>query len=50
MLRDEDVIVEAREIAGAIVAADPDLHEHPMLAEQVRRLDESEQAAFLEKA
>jgi ATP-dependent DNA helicase RecG len=50
VLRDEDVIVEAREIAGAIVAADPDLHEHPMLAEQVRRLDESEQAAFLEKA
>ncbi len=50
VLRDEDIIVEAREIATAIVAEDPDLTEHPTLAEQVHRLDESEQAAFLEKA
>jgi ATP-dependent DNA helicase RecG len=50
VLRDEDVIVAAREAAGALVGEDPDLTGHPELAEAVRRLDESEQADFLEKA
>jgi ATP-dependent DNA helicase RecG len=50
VLRDEDVILEAREVAAALVAEDPDLSDHPDLARQVRRLHEAEQADFLEKA
>jgi ATP-dependent DNA helicase RecG len=50
VLEHEEVIVAAREVAATIVAADPDLSEHPRLAEEVRRLDESEQADFLGKA
>ena len=50
VLRDEDVIVDAREAATEVVAADPDLATHPVLAAAVRRLDESEQADYLEKA
>jgi hypothetical protein len=42
--------VAARGVAATIAAADPDLSEHPRLAEEVRRLDESEQADFLGKA
>ena len=49
VLRDEDVILEAREVAAALVAEDPDLSDHPDLARQVRRLHEAEQADFLEK-
>jgi ATP-dependent DNA helicase RecG len=45
----EDVIAEAREVASRVLADDPDLRAHPVLAEEVRRLDESEAAAFLEK-
>ncbi len=50
VLRDEDVILEAREVATTLVAEDPDLSAHPDLAVQVRRLHEAEQADFLEKA
>jgi ATP-dependent DNA helicase RecG len=50
VLRDEDVIVEAREVAADLVAADPDLAGHPDLAAEVRRLHDAEQADFLEKA
>jgi len=50
VLRDEDVITEARELATAVVAADPELRDTPELARQVRRLDESDQAEFMEKA
>jgi ATP-dependent DNA helicase RecG len=49
VLDHEDVIAEAREVAAQVLAADPDLRDHPVLAEEVRRLDESEAAAFLEK-
>jgi ATP-dependent DNA helicase RecG len=50
VLEHEEVIVAAREVAAAIVGGDPDLREHPRLAEEVRRLDETEQADFLGKA
>jgi ATP-dependent DNA helicase RecG len=50
VLRDEDVIAQAREVAAEIVADDPDLTGHRDLAAQVRRLHEAEQADFLEKA
>jgi ATP-dependent DNA helicase RecG len=50
VLEHEDIIVEARESASEIVANDPDLSGHRDLAQRVRRLHESEQAEYLEKA
>jgi len=50
VLEHEDVIVEAREVAAQVVAADPTLATHPDLARQVRRLHDADQADFLEKA
>ena len=44
-----DVIAEAREAAGTVVAADPDLVGHPLLAAEIQRLEESDQADFLDK-
>jgi ATP-dependent DNA helicase RecG len=49
VLRDEEVIVEARQAASDLVADDPALEHHPRLAEQVRRLHEADQADFLER-
>jgi ATP-dependent DNA helicase RecG len=48
VLRDEDVIERARAAATAHLAADPDLSGVPELARAVRRLEESEQADYLE--
>jgi ATP-dependent DNA helicase RecG len=50
VLDHEDEIVEARQVASAVVAADPTLSGHPDLAAAVRRLDDSRQADYLEKA
>ncbi len=50
VLRDEDLIVDAREAATELIAKDPRLAAQPALAAAIRRLDESEQADFLEKA
>ena len=50
LARDEDLIVAARTEAADIVAADPTLADHPMLAEQVAALVRDEQAEYLEKA
>jgi len=49
VLEHGDVIAEAREAAAALLAEDPTLEGHPPLAHEVRRLEESEQADFLEK-
>lgn len=44
---DGEVITEARADAGELLAADPDLSVHPVLAEAMqRRLDESDRAAL----
>jgi ATP-dependent DNA helicase RecG len=48
VLRDEDVIERARAAATAHLAGDPDLAGSPALADAVRRLEDSEQAEFLE--
>ena len=48
VLRDEDVIERARAAATAHLATDPDLSASPALAEASRRLEESEQAEYLE--
>ncbi len=50
VIRDEDVILEAREEAVALVAADPDLGEHPVLAGALRARLDPERAEFLDRA
>ncbi|HXW88077.1 MAG TPA: ATP-dependent DNA helicase RecG [Streptosporangiaceae bacterium] len=50
LLRDEDLIGEARAEAVELVGADPALAGEPGLAAAVRALTDAEQTAFLEKA
>ncbi|MEJ2858272.1 MULTISPECIES: helicase-related protein [unclassified Saccharothrix] len=50
LLRDEDVIAQARIVATEVVDADPDLAEHPGLAGLVAGLLDEERAEYLEKA
>ncbi|HUR13799.1 MAG TPA: ATP-dependent DNA helicase RecG [Mycobacteriales bacterium] len=50
VLRDEELILEAREEAGTLVAADPDLSAHPAMRAAVAVLLDAERAAYLEKA
>src|SRR4051812_17550647 len=49
LLRDEELISAARADAAGIVAADPTLAEHPLLAAQVAALVDDDQAEYLEK-
>jgi ATP-dependent DNA helicase RecG len=49
LLRDEELIVAARAEAADIVAADPTLAAHPLLAAQVAALVKDDQAEYLEK-
>jgi len=50
LLRDEDIITDARVAAQGFVDADPDLEKHPGLAGMVATLLTEERAEFLEKA
>jgi ATP-dependent DNA helicase RecG len=50
VLRDEDVIATARDLAQQLVAADPHLETNPALAAAVAVLEQAEQADFLEKS
>ncbi len=50
LLRDEELILQAREEAVALVDADPELTGNPALAAQVAALVEDERADYLEKA
>ena len=50
LLRDEDVIVEARGAAVTVVDADPELAGHPALRAAVEAIIDAERAQFLEKA
>ncbi len=50
LLRDEDLIEQAREDVDAVLTADPDLSDHPDLAAALERLAEEERAAYLEKS
>jgi ATP-dependent DNA helicase RecG len=50
LLRDGDLIAQAREEASKVVDADPALADQPALAEAVRALVDAEQTTFLEKA
>jgi ATP-dependent DNA helicase RecG len=49
LLRDEDVIAQARDDARAVVDADPSLEENPGLAAAVAALSRDDRADFLEK-
>ena len=49
LLRDEDLILAAREDAFAIVAADPGLRQHPALRQVIGSALDDEQAAYLER-
>jgi ATP-dependent DNA helicase RecG len=50
LLRDEDVIADARKEASDIVDADPGLARHPALAAQVAELLDEDRADYLQKA
>jgi ATP-dependent DNA helicase RecG len=50
VLRDEKTIVEAREAAIALLAADPGLDQAPELRQRVTELQESRQSDFMEKS
>jgi ATP-dependent DNA helicase RecG len=49
VVRDGDVIEQAREAAHAVVAADPELASHPDLVAAIRALEDTEQADYLER-
>ncbi|GAB3984294.1 ATP-dependent DNA helicase RecG [Actinoallomurus acanthiterrae] len=49
LLKDEDIIKEARAEAGALVEQDPELTEHPALAAELAALIDEERAEYLEK-
>lgn len=49
VLRDEELIVKARELAIALIAHDPTLATHPRLAAEVNELRAEEQSAFMDK-
>jgi ATP-dependent DNA helicase RecG len=49
LLRDEDLILAAREDAFAIVGADPGLEQHPALRGVIASALDDEQAAYLER-
>jgi ATP-dependent DNA helicase RecG len=49
VVRDIEVVQDARTLAGEIVATDPTLSGHPVLARRVLTLREGESAAYLEK-
>ena len=50
LLTDEELIMQAREEAVAVVASDPSLDAHPVLAAAVAEIVDAERADFLEKA
>ncbi|CAB4740935.1 unannotated protein [freshwater metagenome] len=49
VLRDEDLIEEARRVATELIANDPKLEKYPILANEVAILKEEERSAFLDK-
>lgn len=49
VIRDEEIIAQAREIAERLVARDSELHSMPQLKSEVDKLRQEERAAYLEK-
>ena len=48
VVRDSDIVTQARLGAQAVIAADPELSEHGALAQAIARLD-TERAEYLER-
>ena len=49
VIRDEDLIIKAREIASALTAKDPTLASMPHLQSEIAKLRQEERASYLEK-
>jgi ATP-dependent DNA helicase RecG len=49
VLRDEELIESAREIASKLIDEDPDFSENPLLKVEVAELQALESAAFIDK-
>jgi ATP-dependent DNA helicase RecG len=49
VLRDERVIAEARSAAGEVIAADPELEDHPALKDAIRNWLDTDQEAYLDR-
>jgi ATP-dependent DNA helicase RecG len=49
LLRDRDLIGEARESAEEMLATDPSLSSHPLLRDMVGRFVSDDRAEFLQK-
>jgi ATP-dependent DNA helicase RecG len=49
LLRDEELIADARDEAAALVDADPELARHPVLAAEIAALLDPDRAEYLEK-
>ena len=50
ILRDRQVVEDAREVAFELVGADPGLADHPELRDEVELFLDDEQRAFLERS
>ena len=50
LLRDRRVVAEAREVAFELVGADPGLHDHPDLLDEVELFLDEEDREFLERS
>jgi ATP-dependent DNA helicase RecG len=49
VVRDEDVIAKAREIAWQLLQADPELKNNLSLAKRIKEIQSDEKSEFLEK-
>jgi ATP-dependent DNA helicase RecG len=49
VIRDEEIIAHAREVAESLVTADPELNRAPQLKSEVDKLRQEERAAYMEK-
>ncbi|HVB93969.1 MAG TPA: ATP-dependent DNA helicase RecG [Acidimicrobiales bacterium] len=50
LISDRDLVIKAREVAEQLVAADPDLTDHPLLIDELRIFVDDEEAGFLFKS
>jgi ATP-dependent DNA helicase RecG len=50
LLSDRDLVVDARSLAVELVEADPNLHDHRLLVEELRLFVDDDEAEFLFKS
>jgi ATP-dependent DNA helicase RecG len=49
VIRDEEVILQARQVAEQLLKSDPELKSNPALRDEVDKLRQEERASYLEK-